>query len=57
VYDRSLLEHGNRVSGPVLVEEQGATTWVPRGWRLAVDDLGNLLVSKSYPIARRGRGR
>ena len=31
--------------GPAIVDEQTATTVVPPGWTLRVDELGNLLVT------------
>ncbi|MGH7413505.1 MAG: hypothetical protein ACREKJ_04845, partial [Candidatus Rokuibacteriota bacterium] len=42
VWDRERLPEGARLSGPAIVEEFGATTVVPPGWRGAMDELGNL---------------
>ncbi len=42
VWDRERLPEGARLSGPAIVEEFGATTVVPPGWRGAMDALGNL---------------
>lgn len=40
----SLGEKG--IQGPVIVEEYDATTVVPPGWNVALDDGGNLVLSK-----------
>lgn len=42
VYDRDKLRAGNRVPGPVLVEEEASTTVVPPGDSLEVDGYGCL---------------
>ncbi len=42
---RSDLGPGKTLDGPVLVLEYSATTWVPRGWGLRVDEWGNLHLS------------
>ena len=42
VWDRERLPEGARLSGPAIVEEFGATTVVPPGWRGAMDALGNI---------------
>lgn len=36
--DRAVLEAGDRVRGPVRIEERTGTTWVPRGWEASVVD-------------------
>jgi len=41
-YDRARLRPGNRFRGPAVIAEYGATTFVPPGWRGAVDAFGNL---------------
>ena len=46
VYDRSRLLHGNVVSGPAIVEEVVATTVVLPGYEAAVDEYGNLVISR-----------
>lgn len=43
---RDHLKPGARHDGPVVIEEQSSTTVVPPGYAVAVDDLGNLLVTK-----------
>jgi N-methylhydantoinase A len=45
IYDRDLLEAGNRVRGPAIVEEAAATTLVSLSQELLVDELGNLLIT------------
>ncbi|HJR04016.1 MAG TPA: hydantoinase/oxoprolinase family protein [Methylomirabilota bacterium] len=42
VWDRDRVPEGARLRGPAIVEEFGATTVVPPGWRGAMDELGNL---------------
>jgi N-methylhydantoinase A len=44
VYLRDKLPHNARVEGPAIVEEMGAVTVVPPGWRLEVGRLGELHV-------------
>lgn len=41
-YWRSTLAPGFQVDGPAVVEEPTATTFVPPGWRLSVDEQTNL---------------
>jgi N-methylhydantoinase A len=43
---RERLLPGARWEGPVIVEEQSATTVVPPGYAAAVDDLGNVLITR-----------
>ena len=42
---RSELGPDQTLDGPALVLEYSSTTWVPRGWRLTVDEWGNLHLS------------
>ena len=44
VYDRARLLAGNRMEGPALVLEAGATTVLHPGFIATVDDLGNLVL-------------
>jgi N-methylhydantoinase A len=46
VFDREELAVGQQVSGPAIVEEWTTTTLVPPGWHLAVDELGNLVITR-----------
>jgi N-methylhydantoinase A len=43
-YDRHGLEAGARLTGPCVVEEPTATTFVPDGWSARTDPLGNLVL-------------
>ena len=47
VYDRTRLRPGDRLTGPAIVEEFGATTVVPPGWHGTMDALGNLRLERS----------
>jgi len=42
VWERERLPERAPLRGPAIVEEFGATTIVPPGWRGEVDDHGNL---------------
>jgi N-methylhydantoinase A/oxoprolinase/acetone carboxylase beta subunit len=46
VYARAELCAGQRFSGPALVTETVATTWLPAGWCCVVDAVGNLLLER-----------
>jgi len=46
VYARELLPADARFAGPAIVEQMDATTVVPPGWELRVDDAGNLLLER-----------
>lgn len=46
VYQREQLLYGHSLSGPALVVEQVATTWVAEHWNVQVDRYGNLRVTK-----------
>jgi N-methylhydantoinase A len=43
---RDRLPIGFKTTGPVIVEEQSATTIIPDGWLLTVDDDSNLLLTR-----------
>jgi N-methylhydantoinase A len=43
VYERAGLAPGTRLAGPAVVLQYDTTTFVPPGYGLAVDDLGNLV--------------
>jgi N-methylhydantoinase A len=42
IYDRNQLPSDTSVAGPTIIEEFGSTTFVPPGWLMRVDPLGNL---------------
>jgi N-methylhydantoinase A len=44
---RDRLAPGYSSLGPLIVEEQSATTVVPPGWTTTVDDVGNLILHRS----------
>ena len=44
---RTGLVTGDERSGPAVIEEDSSTTVVPPGWRLRVDDGGNLLLVRA----------
>ncbi len=46
IYDRYALPAGAAFRGPAVVEEFDSTTVVHPGFRLAVDDTGNLIIEK-----------
>ena len=47
IYDRDLLQAGNRLRGPAIVEEAAATTLVAPRQELRVDELGNLVITSA----------
>jgi len=46
VLARTALEVGYRATGPLLITENIATTWVAPGWQLEVDVMGNLVLQR-----------
>ena len=46
IYDRYALGAGAAVSGPAVVEEFDSTTVVHPGFRLRVDEAGNLVIER-----------
>jgi N-methylhydantoinase A len=46
VYARERLPAGERVAGPALVEEMGATTVIPPGWDGVIGTWGELTLSR-----------
>ncbi len=46
VYDRAHMLSGNTLSGPAVVEQYDSCTLLPPGWRLRVDAIGNLELSR-----------
>jgi N-methylhydantoinase A len=47
VYDRYKLGCGEKISGPAVVEEMDSNTLLHPGYQIDVDEVGNLLVSKT----------
>ena len=52
LYDRSLLQPGNRIHGPAVITELSATTYLPTGWTAAVDALSNLVLTPTSGARR-----
>ncbi len=46
VFEREALPPGTTLRGPAIVEEFGATTVVPPGWGVTIDDLGDLALER-----------
>jgi len=46
IYDRAALEPGMAVEGPAIIEQLDATTVVGPGWSGAVDQLGNIPLTR-----------
>jgi len=46
VRDRAGLSAGQVFTGPAVITETLATTWLPDGWRCEVDEVGNLLLER-----------
>ncbi|MPZ55360.1 MAG: hydantoinase/oxoprolinase family protein [Rhizobiales bacterium] len=51
VYDRSRFGSGDRIAGPAIVEQYDSTTVVLTGQTLAVDEVGNLIISEQHDDA------
>ena len=45
LYDRARLHPGNRISGPAVITELSATTFLPTGWTASVDAFSNLTLT------------
>ncbi|ALN75096.1 hydantoinase/oxoprolinase family protein [Aureimonas sp. AU20] len=43
VYDRRKLARGQKVSGPIVLEQEDTTTWILPGWDIEVRDNGTVL--------------
>lgn len=46
VYNRENMQLNQSISGPALVAESVATTYVAPGWRVYLDDMGNLMLAR-----------
>lgn len=44
--DRRFLASGSKLEGPAIITEQGATTYIPTGWKAQVTDTGYLRIKK-----------
>jgi len=52
IYARDALGPGLQIAGPALIVEDNATTVVMPDWRMACDELGNLVLSRDAPRER-----
>jgi len=46
IFAREALAEGQQITGPALVTEAVATTWLAPGWRCEVDKVGDLLLER-----------
>jgi N-methylhydantoinase A len=46
IYQRDDLQHGQTLLGPAIVEQEDTTTIILPGWSAAVDEIGNLLITR-----------
>jgi N-methylhydantoinase A len=53
LYDRARLYPGNRITGPAVIAELSATTYIPTGWIAVVDAFSNLVLTPRPAGARR----
>jgi 5-oxoprolinase (ATP-hydrolysing) len=51
-YRRGDLAPGQRIAGPALVIEEGATTVIDAGWRATLDGHGNLTIEREHAEVR-----
>ncbi len=51
VYDRYALRSGDKIEGPAIIEEREATTIIPHGSRVAVDEVLNLVIEVNEAAA------
>jgi N-methylhydantoinase A len=54
LYDRARLRPGDHFSGPAVIVELSATTYLPGGWMAEVDGFSNL---RLFPVQQRRGGR
>lgn len=47
VYERAVLEPGNRLTGPAIITQYDTTTVLPPGWQMWVDTVGNLIIEQA----------
>ncbi|MFQ6108711.1 MAG: hydantoinase/oxoprolinase family protein [Candidatus Aminicenantales bacterium] len=48
VYDRNRLRTGHCLKGPAIIQEKEATTFIRPGWRMEVDEYGNLVLGHMF---------
>jgi len=47
IFRRDTLKPGYRLSGPMIITEDHATSWIQSGWTINLDEVGNIRVSKT----------
>jgi N-methylhydantoinase A/oxoprolinase/acetone carboxylase beta subunit len=55
VFERKDLAQGHVLTGPVIVSESAATSWIAPGWAAAVDQWGNLRLERDSQGVGAGR--
>jgi len=55
-HERRTLAAGFVSSGPALIIENGATTYVAPGWRARMNEHGDIVLTRAVPIARAAIG-
>ncbi|MFQ5939889.1 MAG: hydantoinase/oxoprolinase family protein, partial [Alphaproteobacteria bacterium] len=53
VYGRDALAPGDRIDGPAIIAEAGATTVVEPGWRAEVSARNHLVLTRAVPLPER----
>ncbi|MGV0759062.1 hydantoinase B/oxoprolinase family protein [Tistrella mobilis] len=53
VYDREVMQPGDRVQGPAIVIEATATTVVEHGWAAELNERGHLILTRVIPRPKR----
>ena len=52
LFDRARLRPGNRITGPAVIVELSATTWLPTGWIASVDAFNSLVLTPRQGVRR-----
>jgi N-methylhydantoinase A len=47
ILDRQIIETNEKFIGPIVIEEETATTVIPPNYSLIKDDYGNLIINKN----------
>ncbi|MFO7640293.1 MAG: hydantoinase B/oxoprolinase family protein, partial [Candidatus Competibacteraceae bacterium] len=53
LYQRETLRPGDRITGPAILSEAGATTWIAPGWRAEVTARADLVLTRHEPRPQR----
>jgi N-methylhydantoinase A len=57
LYDRGRLRPGDRFTGPAIIVELSATTYLRRGWTASVDGFSNLVLTAATSHSKQGARR